>query len=265
MFVAASLFAMQPSTVHAHGDVGEDIKDLQANIGMYEADLRVTIQKYQDLVTTYSEKGADAVDTADLLKFWEDAKMHYPVELNYVPIYAKIWQGIYGIKEGIENKKPKEEVQATMVQLREVLWQGLGSVKLAAQIQANEKHTAVEGGAEKVEETHDASNPVATLTLIMEKLDRIMAKSAERDFEESKKMVHDTYLNLFEGVEGALIAKDAKLVADLEKDFNVVLPKLIEAESSLQEIKAATEAVKVKIAKARELLKKDAKEAKDAF
>ncbi|MGE9267977.1 MAG: hypothetical protein ACQKBY_07755 [Verrucomicrobiales bacterium] len=262
VLAAASLFVLQPAAVFAHGEIGDDIKNMQAHLDEYESDLRATIAKYQGLVDTYSEKGAGAVKSDDLIAFWEDAKMHYPVELNYVQVYAKIWQAIYAIKEGIDAGKPKEEVQASMQTLRENLWQGMGVVKLAAQIQAGK---IAAGEAPLPEAVEKAGDPVETLTVILDKLDRIMAKSAERDFEASKEMVHDTYLNLFEGVEGALIELDAKLVADLEKDFNVVLPKLIEDEAPLAEIKKATEASKGKIEKARDLLKKASKETKDAF
>ncbi|MBK1831067.1 hypothetical protein JIN77_10045 [Verrucomicrobiaceae bacterium R5-34] len=260
--VAAAIIALQPSNANAHGALGEDVKNMQAHVGEYETDLRKTISKYETLVNTYTEKGGKAVDTGDLLKFWEDAKMHYPVELNFVQHYAKIWQGIYAIKEGIDAGKPGKEVQASMTSLRETLWQGLGAVKLAAHQQANNQAAAPKAAGDK----HDAAaDPVATLAIIKDKLDRIMAKSAERDFEEAKKMVHATYLNLFEGVEGGLIEQDAKLVADLEKDFNVTLPKLIEGEAALAEIKKTTEAMKAKIAKASELMAKAAKEKKDAF
>ena len=55
----------------------------------------------------------------------------------------------------------------------------------------------------------------------------MVAKYAERLSDEATSIVHDTYLHLFEGVEGTLIEQDANLVEVLEKDFNVTLPQAI--------------------------------------
>jgi len=77
--------------------------------------------------------------------------------------------------------------------------------------------------------------------------------------------VHDTYLNLFEGVEGELISLDAGLVEDLEKDFNVVLPQAIQKGQSLDEVREVVNTMKGKIDTAHDLLEKSAEERKDVF
>lgn len=265
--LAAALFLPGADRAHAHGELGEDIKDLQAHLGEYEEDLRKVIVNYAGVVDTYASEGADGLDTMDLLKFWEEAEMHYAIELNYIPIYAKIWQSIYGIKEGIDKGQPAEDVQRTQETLEETLWQALGAVKMAAKVQASEKAEDGEHDHEDHEEEdhEEPSSPVETITVIQDKLDRVMAKCAERDYEAATEMVHDTYLNLFEGIEGQLIEQDADLVVDLEKDFNVTLPKQIEAEAALAEIQKSTAAMKKKLDRASELLSKAEKDKKEVF
>lgn len=263
VLLAFSMVVFSPGSLRAHGEIGDDIKDLKSHLGEYEEDLRQVMSNYEGVVSKYEADGADGIDTEELLKFWEDAKMHYAIELNYVLIYAKIWQSIYQIKEGIEGEKPAEEVRAGQTALVENLWQALGAVKMASLVQANAAASAeAEPGAE---DTKEDMGLVATIDEIQEKLHRIMAKCAERDFEAATEMVHDTYLNLFEGVEGALIEHDADLVVDLEKDFNVTLPKQIESEASLEEIKKTTAAMSEKLDRASSLLAKSEKDKKDVF
>jgi len=252
-----------PLFLHAHGEIGDDIKDLQAHLTEYEEDLMTVMANYKGLVDKY--EAGEATNTDDLLKFWEDAKIHYPIELNYIPVYAKIWQNIYGIKEGIDNKKPVEDVRASQIALEHMLWQGLGVVKLAAKVQAEKNAKAEAEGKTTEAMPKEDTSPVATLAVIQDKVDRVMAKCAERDYEAAMEMVHDTYLNLFEGVEGQLIELDAKLVEDLEKDFNVTLPQAIEAEVSIEEVKKVTGAMKEKLTKASDLLAESEKNKKDVF
>ena len=77
--------------------------------------------------------------------------------------------------------------------------------------------------------------------------------------------MHDTYLNLFEGVEGELIALDAHLVADLEKDFNVTLPKAIKDKKTVSQVRDIVVAMNQKLSKAKVLLETNAKTKKDVF
>ena len=104
-------------------------------------------------------------------------------------------------------------VKAEQVKLEQALWQALGAVKMAAKFQKN-------GLLAKVKTTTDApKNSIEAIVVIDKNLNKVVAKYAEKLIDTSTALVHDTYLNLFEGVEGELIALDAHLVADLEKDF----------------------------------------------
>ncbi len=259
---AVSLLIASPQLTRAHGEIGDDIKDLQSHLGEYEENLAVVMSNYAGVVDKYV--AGESPDTEQLLKFWEDAEMHYAIELNYIPIYAKIWQNIFAIKEGIDSKAPAAQVQGSQQALEQILWQALGAVKMAAKVQAEKAKAA--GDTATTEKKEDESlSPVETIAVIQDKLDRVMAKCAERDFEAATEMVHDTYLNLFEGVEGQLIEQDAKLVEDLEKDFNVTLLKVIEKEAPLAEIKGVTEDMKGKLNQASSLLAEAEKKKKDVF
>ena len=88
---------------------------------------------------------------------------------------------------------------------------------------------------------------------------------AEQLHEVATTLVHDTYLQRFEGVEGDLIAQDAALVEDLEKDFNVTLPQAISKDLGVDAVRKAVEAMQVKLDRARELLVKAEKSRKDVF
>ena len=83
--------------------------------------------------------------------------------------------------------------------------------------------------------------------------------------EAATSIVHDTYLHRFEGVEGALIEQDAALVEDLEKDFNVTLPKALEGKSSVDDVRKVVESMQVKLDKAKSLLEEAEKKRKDVF
>ena len=70
-----------------------------------------------------------------LMEYWEEVDFHSAIETQYVPIYATIWQGIYGVKMAIDNGKPVADVRVEQEKLNHALWQALGAVKLASQYQ----------------------------------------------------------------------------------------------------------------------------------
>jgi hypothetical protein len=176
-----------------------------------------------------------------------------------VPVYASIWQGLYGIKMAIDNKKPASEVRKQQQAMNNALWQGLGAVKLAAKFQQKGLLDSVKATATK-EMTQSA-----TIDEIKHKLDRVVAKYAERLSDEATNIVHDTYLHLFEGVEGTLIEQDAKLVEVLEKDFNVTLPQAISNNKSVDEVRDVVVDMQTKLSRAQTLIEKAEKARKDVF
>ncbi|BED89194.1 hypothetical protein PspMM1_16620 [Pseudoalteromonas sp. MM1] len=253
----ASAFVTQPAL--ANGPIGEHVNHLQANLKDYSEEVEWMVGKVDTMVSNYSKSGAKAVKSDDLIEYWESVKFHSAIETNYVPVYASIWQGIYGVKMAIDNNKPAEEVRKQQKAMNIALWQGLGAVKLAAKFQQKGlldtvKATATEGMTQS-----------ATIDEIKHKLDRVVAKFAERLNEEATEIVHDTYLHLFEGVEGTLIEQDAKLVEVLEKDFNVTLPQTIKSAKSVDEVRDVVSDMHTKLDRAKTLIEKAEKSRKDVF
>ncbi len=253
----ASAFMAQP--VLANGPIGEHVNHLQANLKSYAEEVEWMVGKVDTMVSDYDKKGAKAVKTDDLIEYWESVKFHSAIETNYVPVYASIWQGIYGVKMAIENGKPAAEVRKEQEAMNIALWQGLGAVKLAAKFQQK-------GLLESVKATAtEEMTQSATIDEIKHKLDRVVAKFAERLQDEATDIVHDTYLHLFEGVEGTLIEQDANLVEVLEKDFNVTLPQAIKNGKSVDDVRNVVSDMQTKLDRAKTLIEKAEKSRKDVF
>ncbi|MBQ4832396.1 hypothetical protein J8L70_03995 [Pseudoalteromonas sp. MMG010] len=253
----ASAFMAQP--VLANGPIGEHVNHLQENLTTYAEDVEWMVNKVDTMVNDYDKKGAKSVKSDDLIEYWESVKFHSAIETNYVPVYASIWQGIYGVKMAIDNGKPAQEVRKQQHAMNIALWQGLGAVKLAAKFQQNGLLKTVKATATK-EMTQSA-----TIDEIKHKLDRVVAKYAERLQDEATEIVHDTYLHLFEGVEGTLIEQDAKLVEVLEKDFNVTLPQAIKNDKGVDSVRNVVVDMQTKLDRAKKLIQKAEKSRKDVF
>ncbi|MCP8900932.1 hypothetical protein [Gilvimarinus xylanilyticus] len=256
LFVCSLLLAA--AQVSANGDIGEHVNHLQDNLDKYTKEVNWINERIDAMVDTYEAKGAEAAESDKVVDIWESVLFHSAIEVNYVPIYASIWQGLYGVKEAIDAEKPVNEVRAEQAALEQSLWQALGAVKLAALYQQR-------GLLEQVKTTSGPTTPVATLDEVKQRLDRVVAKYAEKLPDEATGIVHDTYLNLFEGVEGALIEQDAALVESLEKDFNVTLPKAIAGNGSVEEVRGVVSDMQTKLNSAQELLEQAESERKDVF
>ncbi|WP_339616322.1 hypothetical protein [uncultured Gilvimarinus sp.] len=254
--LAALLFCGQAA---ANGAVGEHVNHLQDHLGDYTKDVHWLIGKVDGIVDTYEAQGTEAAKAGAVVDHWEAVDFHAAIETNFVPLYAKIWQGLYGVKQSVEDEQPIGDVREQQAMLEQALWQALGAVKLAAQYQQ-------QGLVDTVKTTTSApTTPTGTLDEVKHQLDRVVAKYAEQLSEQATKIVHDTYLHLFEGVEGMLIEQDADLVEALEKDFNVTLPKAIENSKSVDEVRQTVETMKGRLNRAKTLLEKAEKEQKDVF
>lgn len=243
----------------ANGAIGEHVNNLKGHLDQYSEEVEWLVAKSDGVVDTYEKQGQEAVDSDALIGYWEEVDFHAAIETHYVPIYAKIWQGIYGVKQAIDDGAPAGKVRAELAGLDRTWWQALGAVKLAAQYQ--EKGLLAEV---QTTETEPTTAP-ETLEDIKHRLDRVVAKYAEKLPEAATTIVHDTYLQRFEGVEGALIEQDAALVEDLEKDFNVTLPQALEGDASVDDVRKVVEAMQVKLDRAKTLLVEAEKDRKDVF
>ncbi|MGQ9427331.1 hypothetical protein ACXYTJ_14165 [Gilvimarinus sp. F26214L] len=256
MLLITACAAFQASPAYANGEIGEHVNDLEAHIDDYTGEVRWFLDEADTIVDRYESK-PESADPAKLIENWEAVDFHAAIETSFVPVYASIWQGIFGVHDGIKQGKPVAEVREQQQALEEAMWQALGAVKLAAKYQAEQPVAS---------DTSLAADPVATLSEVREQLDRVVAKYAERDLEAATSIVHDTYATRFEGVEGALIEQDAALVEDLEKDFNVTLPLRIEGgKVPVAEVKSVVEAMQVKLERAQALLREAEQNRRSVF
>ena len=256
-FILTCALSAQP--VMANGPIGEHVNHLKANIKDYAEEVQWMVGKVDVMVSSFERQGAKDINTDDLIEYWESVKFHSAIETNYVPVYASIWQGLYGIKMAIDNNEPATAVRSHQAVMNQALYEGLGAVKLAAQYQQKGLLSAVKTTATA------AMTQSATIDEIKHKLDRVVAKYAERLGEEATSIVHDTYLHLFEGVEGTLIEQDANLVEELEKDFNVILPKAIAEGKSVDEVRDVVVTMQAKLDRSKTLIEKAEKARKDVF
>lgn len=257
--VLAATSPLTATQVSANGDIGEHVNNLQGHIKQYTQEVTWFITDLDDIVNRYETKGIKAAHSDKLIENWEAVDFHSAIETQYVPVYASIWQGIFGVKQAIDGKQPIAEVHKQQALLEQALWQALGAVKLAAQYQQQGLLAKV-----KTTETATLTQP-QTIDEIKMRLDRVVAKYAERLPESATTIVHDTYLHLFEGVEGTLIGQDADLVEDLEKDFNVTLPIALKSDKSVDAVRTIVQDMQVKLDSAKALLVKAEKNQKDVF
>jgi DNA anti-recombination protein RmuC len=257
--VAGILAALLSGQALANGAIGEHVNNLQGHLEQYTEEVDWLITKVDGIVDTYETSGQKAAKVDAVLEHWEAVDFHAAIETNYVPVYASIWQGLFGVKQAIDNNAPIAVVREEQAKLEQALWQALGAVKLAAQYQQKGLLAQV-----KPLES-ESTTPPETLEEIKHQLDRVVAKYAEQLPDAAKNIVHDTYLHRFEGVEGLLIAQDAALVEGLEKDFNVTLPQALDRKVSVDEVQQVVQAMQAKLDKAKSLLLTAEKEQKDVF
>lgn len=251
------LAAVMPLQSYADGPVGDHVNELQEHLGEYTTEVDWLISQITTMVDTYEQSGAKAAKPEMVVDHWEAVKFHSAIESNYVPLYASIWQGLFAVRQSIEGKESVATVRAHLEELDRVLYQALGAVKLAAQYQ--------DQGLLQEVSTREAVTPAATLIEVKQKLDRVLAKYAEKLSDEAIKIIQETYLTRFEGVEGVLIEQDADLVEDLEIDFNVRLPKAIQDGKSIDEVRTVILAMQEKLDQARSLVKEAEKNRQKVF
>lgn len=232
--------------VAANGEIGDHVNNMKEHMDQYIEEVSWLMEQIDGVVSTYGERGLQGVDPEEVTNFWEEVDFHSAIEVNHVPTYASIWQGLFGVRTAIEAEQTLNEVRSQQALLEQALWQALGAVKLAADLQQR-------GVIEAIEIT-EATTPLETMDEIIQRLNRVVAKYAERLPDEATEIIHETYLTRFEGLEGTLIERDADLVVDLEVDFNVTLPQAIQNNASLDDVRGVVQSMQGKLDRARELL-----------
>jgi len=257
-FVGAVVL-LSSQAAFANGEIGDHVNHMADHIENYTKEVNWLNTQAEGIVTRYKSQGVKAAKTQLLVENWEAVDFHSAIETNFVPAYASIWQGIYGLKKALESKAPLSEIQSQQQLFRQSLWQALGAVRLAAQYQER-------GLIDPIKTSKaDPANSRETIKVIENRLNRVVAKYAEQLPKEAVKIIHNTYLNLFEGIEGELIALDAELVEDLEKDFNVTLPNSVQNNETVDQVRQNVNMMKKKLDKAYALLQQSSAKKKDVF
>ena len=246
-FLALFLAAALPATAQAHGEVGEHVEEFHKHLDDYARDVQALAKQIDRVVEAHRDGDDDAAKAAkELAHQWEEVKYHAAVEQQTSPLYAPIWQALVGLREAIQDDKDAQTVHQRGEQLKAALHQGLGALKLKADMP---DHGAADSG-----KTHADEGVHATLKRIRDHLDQAVAEYADGHADDAKSLIEDAYFNNFEGLEGDLIEQDPDLVADLEKDFNAHLLGLINGGVPEAEVQAKVDAMKDKLDRAEKLL-----------
>lgn len=258
--IIAMALLLPAAGLQAHGEAGEHVDDLEAHLTEYEDNVRSLTSTADALVADYAPDQDLSGRLAELIQQWERVKIHAAVEKRATPLYGPIWTAIGGLRRAVDNRAPKDEVRKRRDELETALWQGLGAVKLAAK----------QGGGGREagrDEAHAAGGEDASATIhrIAEDLDQAAARYADGEVDSARKLIQETYLQRFEGLEGELIERDPELVADLEEDFNATLPNLMADDASRSKVRDRVAKMKARLEKAEEILAAAEEDEEDVF
>lgn len=236
----------------AHGEPGEAAAEFYEHMDVYRANINHIIANVEAIVADY-EPGNDYSEEMDaLIEQWETVEFHLAVETNAIPMYPPIWAALGAFSDALEKGAPAAAVRARAEAIKAALWQGYGALKLLAARHAEGGH----GHAHKDEAGHGAAQAggAAVIETINDNLDKVLALYKKGRNEAALTLIHNTYMNHFEGIEGDLIEQDAELVETLEIDFNATLPGLIKDGAPAAKVAARIEAMQDDLDRAKELL-----------
>lgn len=256
--LASLALALLPASgaLFAHGDV--DVDDFQLHLDDYEAEVLELSADVDALVADALAGAATGAALEALIDHWEEVGVHAAIESKSPPLYPGIWQALIAFREAVAGDAGESALAERADAVRAALWQGLGGVKLAAS-------QVADGAAATADPGSEPAAAAATIAAIGEALDAAAAAYAEGDLDRAESLIHDAYMNRFEGLEGALIAEDAALVSDLEEAFNARLPLLMQRGADLETVRAEVRAIRESLARAGVLLREAAGERSEVF
>lgn len=235
-----------PLTALATGEAGEHVKDFQDHIGDYAADVHQLDQELDAIAERYAQGKEVRSEVAAFVESWEEVKYHGAVEEVTSSLYPPIWQAIGGLRQAVKAEESPETVRERTDRLSAALHQGLGGLKVKAQL-------AKAGDGSEEAAGPDEPDSGKAFQDIRDHLDQAVAEYKEGNADRAKSLIQDAYFNRFEGLEGVLIEQDADLVTRLEQAFHADLPGLINQEAPVAEVREQTEGMKEALAKAEEL------------
>lgn len=242
----------------AHAE-DESPENISAHIQQYTQEVQSMRDTLDDIVRDYAA-GEDVAARVDaLVGTWEEVGIHEAVETHAMPLYPPIWTALGGLSEAVAQKSAEPEVRRWRDRVVASLYQALGALKLAASRQREDDV------ADKTRGEAAAAGGADTIAIIQRNLDQVLQYYRNGDNQAASQLIQRTYLQRFEGIEGDLIAQDADLVTELEKDFNADLPLLIEREADADELDAEIESMKRKLDRAGKLLEAVAEQRGSVF
>lgn len=257
--LATLLLLLLPVLGQAHGDeVGVEAFD--QHLDHYAHEVEQLSSRFQRLVDRRiaGEEPSEAQLDA-LIDAWEEVDVHLAIELKATPLYPGVWQALIGFRQAAAAGAPVSELRERADAMRDALLQGLGAVRLAAsQVDRSAAATAPDAAAGPM----DAD---ASLDAIDAALDAAVAAYRAGEPARAEALIHEAYMERFEGLEGDLIEQDPELVSDLEAAFNARLPLLIQQGAALDAVRAEVRAMKQSLERAHGLLQDRDAERSEVF
>ncbi len=243
----AGLLLVQTAPAFGHGEVDEDmLAEFQLHLDDYREDVEHLIEELDPILDAHAAGRDTESAMAALIEHWEEVAIHAAIETRATVTYPTVWQAIIGLQQATAGGADDEAVQAAAEQVKAALWQAYGAVRLAAS-QVGQQTTAPRT------DQAPASGP-ETIERILADLEAAVAAYGDGELSRAEDLIHATYMNRFEGLEGDLIARDPDLVSSLEKDFNATLPLLMQQGASMERVNGALAAMRTQLEAASRIL-----------
>lgn len=248
--VATFCVVLAPGGVlaHSHEAPGDHIKDFPQHIDDYEKEVNDLVARLHDIAARYRPGKEVSEDVHTLVDAWEEVDFHEALEHQVALLYPPIWQAVLALREAVSSDAKPDKVARLAERMSFALHQGLGGLKLKAEMVASGEAPATEA---KKADDGDAATTIARIDSLLE---QSASAYGQGDPDAAKVLIHRAYINHFEGIEGALIEQDPELVLGLEVDFNAKLPNLIDAGASPEALRQEMDRIRSSLDTAQKLL-----------
>ncbi len=247
-----------PLSALATGEPGEHIEDFQDHIEDYTSDVDRLAQELDAIAERYGQGEEVDSDVAAFVESWEEVRYHAAVEEVATSLYPPIWQAIGGLRQAVKGEESPEAVRERTDRLKAALHQGLGGLKVKAQL--------AKAGDRSEEATEpDEADSEKAFQDIRDHLDQAVTEYEEGNPDRARSLIQDAYFNRFEGLEGPLIEQDPELVRNLELAFNAELPQLIDEGAPVDRVRERARGMKDALAKAEELYREAESDGGEVF
>lgn len=241
------------ASAHSHQAPGEHVNEFEKHIQAYEEEIVALAATVDKIPQAYAASKGVQASVQAFYDHWESVKVHEAIEVVTVPLYPPIWTAYAAIQQAVNEKKPAADVAAKCETLKMRLYEGMGAVRFEAiQLEQGGQRPAGQAGHYDDQEMDQQ----ASVKAIQNALSKSVEEYAEGDVKEAKKLVGDAYLHRFEYLEGDLIVHDPELVSQLEKEFNVDLPVMMNSGKPVAQIAKLVAAMNKTLDRAAELLAK---------